>query len=259
LAEIAGFNATKLEYSDGVLLTWTLTDGNVGLYKVETRPAGTTGEWTVLADSLSGSWYKDTKANPFVSEEWEYQLTMTYECNGNVMSTSSKPVVGSRNPYGKVSGYIRYEDGTACPGIEVNAIRTSTGEAVQSVITDENGYYLLDSLRYGEGYAYAITPTSQTAQFQFNHTSSGTATITLGLDHCIAQNINFENISSVLLSGRVLYDNTTIPARDVNFLLNGVMVKNGTSPYKTDASGNFEHGVCRLLAVYGIDGIEHRT
>jgi hypothetical protein len=98
LAEIAGFNATKLEYSDGVLLTWTLTDGNVGLYKVETRPAGTTGEWTVLADSLSGSWYKDTKANPFVSEEWEYQLTMTYECNGNVMSTSSKPVVGSRNP-----------------------------------------------------------------------------------------------------------------------------------------------------------------
>lgn len=240
LAEIAGFNATKLEYSDGVLLTWTLTDGNVGLYKVETRPVGTTDAWTVLADSLSGSWYKDTKANPFVSEEWEYQLTMTYECNGNVMSTSSKPVVGSRNPYGKVSGYIRYEDGTACPGIEVNAIRTSTGEAVQSVITDENGYYLLDSLRYGEGYAYAITPTSQSAQFQFNHTSSGTATITLGLDHCIAQNINFENISSVLLSGRVLYDNTTIPARDVNFLLNGVMVKNGTSPYKTDASGNFE-------------------
>ena len=30
-------------------------------------------------------------------------------------------------------------------------------------------------------------------------------------------------------------------------------------PVSVDASGNFEHGVCRLLAVYGIDGIEHRT
>ena len=238
-ANIDAFSATKLEYSDGVLLTWQLTDGNVGTYKIETRPAGKDTAWTVLEEEYDGSWYKDKKANPFISREWEYRLTMTYECNGNIKSVS-KTAIGSRNPYGKVSGYIRYEDGTACPGIEVNAVRTSTGEAVQSVITDENGYYLLDSLLYGEGYAYAITPTSQTAQFQFNHTSSGTATITLGLDHCIAQNINFENISSVLLSGRVLYDNTTIPARDVNFLLNGVIVKNGTSPYKTDASGNFE-------------------
>ena len=241
-ANINTFSATKLTYSDGVLLTWELTDGNVGYYTIETRPAGKDTAWTLLVDSLEVGWYKDRTANPYVSPEWEYRLTMTYECNGNTKSVSDS-VVGSRNPYGKVSGYIRYEDGTACPNITVDAIRTSTGEKVQTIVTDENGYYLLDSLLYGEGYAYAITPTSQTAQFEYNHTSSGTATITLDLDDCIAENINFINISSVKLSGRVLYENTTIPARDVNFLLNGILVKNGTVPYKTDASGNFEFNV----------------
>lgn len=242
-ANINTLSATKLTYSDGVLLTWELTDGNVGYYTIETRPAGTDSAWTLVVDSLYTGWYKDITANPYVSPEWEYRLTMTYECNGNTRSVSDS-VVGSRNPYGKVSGYVRYEDGTACPNIEVNAYRTSSPDApVQSVLTDENGYYMLDSLLYGSGYAYAITPTSQTAQFEYNHTSSGTATITLDLDDCIAENINFINISSVLLSGRVLYENTTIPARDVNFLLNGIMVKNGTAPYKTDASGNFEFRV----------------
>ena len=242
-ANINTFSATKLTYSDGVLLTWELTDGNVGYYTIETRPAGTDSAWALVVDSLYTGWYKDITANPYVSPEWEYRLTMTYECNGNTKSVSDS-VVGSRNPYGKVSGYVRYEDGTACANIEVNAYRTSSPDApVQTVLTDENGYYMLDSLLYGSGYAYAITPTSQTAQFEYNHTSSGTATITLDLDDCIAENINFENISSVLLSGRVLYENTTIPARDVNFLLNGIMVKNGTAPYKTDASGNFEFRV----------------
>lgn len=238
-ANIDAFSATKLEYSDGVLLTWQLTDGNVGTYKIETRPAGKDTAWTVLEEEYDGSWYKDKKANPFISREWEYRLTMTYECNGNIKSVS-KTAIGSRNPYGKISGYIRYEDGSACPGIDVKATRTSTGETVQKVVTDENGYFLLDSLLYGEGYAYAIVPESMSAEFRYNNTSATFATITLGLDDCIRENINFANISSVRCTGRVLYENSTVPARDVHFLLNGIPVKSGTALYKTDASGNFE-------------------
>ena len=70
-ANIDAFSATKLEYSDGVLLTWQLTDGNVGTYKIETRPAGKDTAWTVLEEEYDGSWYKDKKANPFISREWE--------------------------------------------------------------------------------------------------------------------------------------------------------------------------------------------
>ena len=241
-ANIDAFSATKLEYSDGVLLTWQLTDGNVGSYKIETRPAGKDTAWTVLEEEYTNSWYKDRTANPFISREWEYRLTMNYECNGNI-KTVSKTAVGSRSPYGKVSGYVRYEDGSACPGIDVKASRTSTGETVQKVKTDENGYFLLDNLLYGEGYAYAIQPESMSAEFRYNNTSATSATITLGLNDCIRENINFANISSVRCTGRVLYENSTVPARDVHFLLNGIPVKNGTALYKTDASGNFEFRV----------------
>ncbi len=239
VATINHFTASKEEYSDGVLLRWEAIDGNVGSFKIETRPAGKDTAWTVLKEAYDGSWYKDCTANPFVSREWEYRLTMTYECNGNVKSVEATEV-GSRSPYGKVSGYVRYEDGTACPGINVVGSRTSDGEIVQTVVTDENGYYLLDSLLYGEGYPYAITPTSTKAQFTYNNTSANNATITLGLDDCIKENVNFANISSVRLTGRVLYENSTVPARDVNFKLNGIPVMNGSALYKTDASGNFE-------------------
>ena len=241
-ANLNSFRASQLEYSDGVLLRWEPTDGNVGTYKIETRPAGKDTAWTVLEEEYDGGWYKDQTANPFVSSEWEYRVTMTYECNGNV-KTAQATTVGSRNPYGKVSGYVRYEDGSACPGITVTANRTSTGATVQKVETDENGYYLLDSLLYGEGYAYSIQPTSMSAKFQYNNTSVETATITLGLENCIRENVNFANISSVRFSGRVLFENSTVPARDVQFKLNGVTVKRGTSPYLTDASGNFEFRV----------------
>ena len=238
-ANLNTFSATKIEYSDGVLLRWETTDGNVGSYRIETRPAGSDTAWTVLEENYTGNWYKDRTANPFVSPEWEYRLTMTYACNGNVKSVDAT-AVGSRNPYGKVSGYVRYEDGTACPGITVVGSRTSDGTIVQTVETDENGYYLLDSLIYGEGYPYAITPTSTKAQFTYNNTSANNASVTLGLDDCIKENINFANISSVRLTGRVLYENSTVPARDVHLKLNGIPVMNGTALYKTDASGNFE-------------------
>ena len=241
-ANLNTLTASQLEYSDGVLLRWEATDGNVGTYRIETRPAGKDTAWTVLEEAYSGSWYKDKTANPFISREWEYRITMTYECNGNV-KTAEATAVGSRSPYGKVSGYIRYEDGSACPNITVSVSRTSTGETVQVVETDENGYYLLDSLLYGEGYAYSIQPTSMSAKFRYNNTSAESATITLGLDNSIRENVNFANISSVRFSGRVLYENSTVPARDVEFKLNGVTVKRGTSPYLTDASGNFEFRV----------------
>ena len=241
-ANINSLTASQQEFSDYVLLTWEPTDGEVGTYKIETRPAGKDTAWTVLEENYTSSWYKDRTANPFVSPEWEYRLTMTYECNGNSKS-ASKTVVGSRNPYGKISGYVRYEDGSACPGITVTASRTSTGKTVQVVETDENGYYLLDSLIYGEGYAYSIQPTSMSAQFHYNNTSAASATVTIGLNNCIRENVNFANISSVRFSGRVLYKNSTVPARDVQFKLNGVTVKRGTLPYLTDASGNFEFRV----------------
>ena len=240
-ANINTFSGSEKEYSEYVLLTWEPTEGDVGTYSVETRPNNQV-PWTLLAEGLTQNWYKDTQADPTVTNEWEYQLKMSYECNGTTRSDVAN-TTGSRNPYGKISGRIAYADGTGCPNIEVNVSRVSDGAIIQRVLTNENGNYLLDSVLYCGDAQYAVTPVSQTAEFRYNNTSATFAPVTLSLDHSVAQNIDFENISSVRVSGRVLYENSTIPVRDANFLINGKLVQIGGNAYKTDASGNFEFAV----------------
>ena len=240
-ANINTFSGSEKEYSEYVLLTWEPTEGDVGTYSVETRPNNQV-PWTLLAEGLTQNWYKDTQADPTVTNEWEYQLKMSYECNGTTRSDVAN-TTGSRNPYGKISGRIAYADGTGCPNIEVNVSRVSDGAIIQRVLTNENGNYLLDSVLYCGDTQYAVTPVSQTAEFRYNNTSATFAPVTLSLDHSVAQNIDFENISSVRVSGRVLYENSTIPVRDANFRINGKLVQIGGNAYKTDASGNFEFAV----------------
>ena len=240
-ANISTFHATNEDYSDHVLLTWEPTDGEVGLYTVETRPKDST-EWHLLADSLTVGWYRDYYANPEISFDWDYRLTMTYTCNGNTKS-STQTISGSRLIYGSVSGHILYEDGTGCPGITVTASRVDSDDVVRTAVTDETGAYMLDSLPYMFGVEYSIVPTSQTAEFRYNNTSAASATERLTQDRCIVEGIDFENISCVRFSGRVLYENSTIPVRDANFLVNGRLLKNGNVTYQTDASGDFQFNV----------------
>ena len=213
-ANINAFTGTDKEYSEYVLLTWDPTEGETGTYTLEARPHADS-TWRTLVSGMTDSWYRDTYADPAKGDPWQYRLTMTYDCNGTTL-TSSAETTGRRNPYGKISGRIAYADGTGCPDIEVNASRVTDGVVIQRVRTDENGYYLLDSVPYGGSPQYAVTPVSQTAEFRYNNTSATFATITLSLDRCVAQNIDFENISSVRVSGRVLYENSTIPVRDAN-------------------------------------------
>ncbi len=240
-ANIASFTGSKGDYPDYVLLTWEATEGDVGTYSLETR-ANEDDEWLLLASDLTDNWYNDSNANPKTSAEWEYRLTMRYTCNGNE-KISSATTKGSRSPYGRVNGYILYSDGSGCSNIDVVATRVSDGAIVQKVTTDDNGEYILDSLIYKDEVEYAITPTSQTAEFRYNNTAATYATIRLSANHCVAEHINFDNISSVRISGRVLYENSTIPVRHANFLLNGRIVKKGDNNYETDALGNFEFEV----------------
>ena len=229
--------ATHGDYPDRVLITWVPTEGAVDNYTVETRP-DSSSVWTLLGTTTNAYW-NDMLADPTVSSEWQYRVTMNYTCQGTTVS-DSRTTTGSRSPWGRVSGRVKYEDGSGCPGITVVATRTSDHATIQTVLTDASGYYLLDSLPYGGNVEYTITPTSQTAQFHYNNTSSGFATVNLSLGRCITTGIDFDNISSVRLTGRVLYENSSIPVRDANFLLNGNLVRLAGSAVKTDASGNFE-------------------
>lgn len=238
--DAAGLNsltASNQEYPDHVLLTWSPTEGGVDDYVVETRPDSTEA-WSLLGTTTNNYW-RDETADPTVSAEWEYRVTMRYTCQG-VTTSDSRQTVGARSPWGRVSGRVHYEDGTACPGITVVATRTSDSLVMQTVVTDNSGFYQFDSLPYSGYQEYAITPTSEHATFHYNHSAPGLATVNLSLNRCLVTDIDFDNISAVRLTGRVLYENSSIPVRDANLVLNGNIVRLGNSALKTNASGNFE-------------------
>lgn len=236
LESLSGTHQTSPEY---VRLTWGMTDGGVDEFLVETRPDNDpNAAWTTLGTTTNSFWV-DRTADPQISPVWQYRVTMSYTCEGNTVSTSHV-TTGSRSPYGRIAGRVHYEDGSGCPGITVTATRTDNGSTVQVVTTDSTGAYLFDSLPYGGGVEYAITPTSQTAQFRYNNTNSTSATITLTLNRCNTQGVDFDNISSVRFTGRVLFENSSVPVRDACFRLNGTTMRFAGSPVRTDANGNFE-------------------
>lgn len=221
---------------DCILLSWDVSDGGVDYYVIERRR--NSNYYWIPQDTTTNGYWRDERVDPYVSPDWQYKVTAVYRC-GNVWNEDYRIVTGSRSPYGRVSGRVHYMDGTGCAGIKVQATRGSTLQ--QEVYTDFDGRFLLDSLPYSSyGYEYTIMPVSATAEFTYNHTSSGSATVNFTMSHCIADNIDFENISSVRCSGRVLYENSSIPVRDANLLLNGGIVSLGHGPLKTDAAGNFE-------------------
>ena len=87
---------------------------------------------------------------------------------------------------------------------------------------------------------YVVMPTHEYGVFSFNYTDAGTAAITLSKDNSVADHIDFVNTNSTRLTGRALYENTTIPVAGAMFLLNGDTVRRGSTPLMTSNDGNFE-------------------
>ncbi len=233
VADIARFDASQGTDRYGVILTWEPTPGGLDYYDLSRREAGSTAEFEPVKRTEETS-YRDDDAVP--GKEYEYRLITSFTCN-DTTTTSFATTTGYRSPYGKISGRIRYSDGTGCPVIKVRL--ESEGMSDVEVVTDDAGRYVFDSLLYGGGKEYSIVPTSTYAQFRFNNTSMSTASITLNAANPVAEDVEFDNISSVRFSGRILYSKSTIPVRDANLRLNGKIVETAGGPLKTDVSGNF--------------------
>ena len=90
-----------------------------------------------------------------------------------------------------------------------------------------------------ESESYVVIPTHTYAQFSYNSTSAGTAAITLSADNAAVGRVNFMNTTTARLTGRALYENTTIPVAGAMFLLNGDTVRRNGIPVTTGTDGNF--------------------
>ena len=234
VADIARFEATQGSDRYGIILTWEQTPGGVDHYDLGRRVAGSNGAFEPVKRTDKND-YRDNDVEP--GTIYEYEIVASYTCNDST-TTHSARTTGFRSPYGLISGRVHYADGTGCPGVKVRL--ESEGMSDLETVTDGAGRYTFDSLLYGAGKDYSIIPTSSYAAFRFNNTSMPTAIVTLDAGNPVAQDIEFDNLSSVRLSGRMLYSKSSIPVRDANILLDSTMVYTAGGPLKTDALGNFE-------------------
>ena len=121
----------------------------------------------------------------------------------------------------------------------------NTQTLAKRVSTAADGSYTLGGLPVGESVTYTITP-SAGGQTAFENIATKEASVTKDMTmtkNCYTD-VNFECKSSVIFSGRVLYENSTIPVRDAYFLINGEkVVSTNNSVVTTDQNGEFRFAV----------------
>ena len=249
-ATITSFSAsqglTDGENKRGVQLRWTASAPSVDEFILLRIPQGSSNAPDTIYRGAEVTWFDQT-AVPGM--HYEYTIVARYECNGQ-RTDNSATAIGWRTEYGEIRGVVTQTDNSGMAGVTVSL---SGNDITRSMITGADGAFVFDSLPYdiASGTVYSVTPTSQYGTFAYNSTSSGVASVPLDSKNCIANGVNFVNTSCTRLTGRVLYDLSSIPVAGACFLLNGDTIRRNGKVYLTGTDGNFELTVpksmpCRL-------------
>lgn len=102
-------------------------------------------------------------------------------------------------------------------------------------LTDKSGNYTISGVPYqGKGTTYTLTPTHPV--FSFDPTEK---TVTIGPGAVTMSGINFQNKTAVLVSGKVFYENSSIPVVGATFEVNGQAVISNGDFIKSGTDGSF--------------------
>ena len=221
-----------------VVLTWAV-DGVVDYFQVYRRLANSNATWDRIADQIDQTGYEDKSVSPL--QDYEYKVRAVTDCEG--MHYSETDVrQGACLHTARVDGYVRFDDGTGVPGIDVQIKYNNS--PVKTVQTDEKGYFMADGLSYyGSASAkYEVTPVGsgnikiedgkETYAVTFNNESNDETTW------------DFIITSSHRFSGFVMYDGTSIPVKGAHFKVDGRDVYNATGGHvETAFDGSFSFRV----------------
>ena len=224
-----------------VVLTWTTEDGVLDYFEVYRRVKGTTEWGEPIATGIDRMGYEDTTVSPLL--KYEYKVVAVADCEG--LHTSETDVVeGFCKNTGRVSGYVRMNDGTGVAGIEVEIAPSDSpeGGATVTVTTDDKGYFVADELSYygQQSITYNVTPVARdniklergTMPVEFNSKSNDE---TLP-DFIITNGHRF--------SGYVMYEGTSIPVKGAHFRVDGNDVHNAAGELlETAFDGSFSFRV----------------
>jgi len=220
-----------------VVLAWN-TDGNpIDYFIVQRRLLGQ-GEdaWVTIATNITQMSYEDTSVSPLAV--YEYKVLATSDCEGkNYTWTDTKR--GECKHTGRVTGYVRFQDGTGVPDVKVNIdFKKNT---VKYVYTDESGYFEADELSYRDTttVTYEVSPVGEAIKMDVASYS-----VTFSAHSNDEEVHEFIVTNGKRFSGYVMYDGTSIPVKGANFKVNGKKIHNAKGDLvETDYDGSFSFRV----------------
>jgi len=102
-------------------------------------------------------------------------------------------------------------------------------------LTDQYGNYVVRGIPFcGEGTNYVIRPSLGVHKFDAQQN-----TRYISANSLIYSDVNFTDVSSFNVSGRILYTNTTYPVEGVAIYVDGTVCARNGEMVQTDANGNF--------------------
>ena len=250
-AKINSFTASQGnaegDWKRGVMLQWEPSSAAVDEYVLyRLRKYDQYASPVTIYRGLENSYFDTTAL--YLDGVYEYTIVARYECNGK-KTENSATAEGWRSPYGEISGHVYQTDNSGMAGVQVSI--SAGGQTLATLTTDASGAYLFDSLMYEWGTTYTISVTSQYGEFSYNGTKSSSVSLSVTQGRCVVKNVDFINTSCVRLTGRVLYDMSTIPVSGACFILNGDTIRRAGNIYTSGIDGNFELTIpksmpCRL-------------
>ena len=230
-----------------VVLTWDV-EGVVDYFQVYRRIEGSgDNDWELVADNLDNTGYEDKSVSPLL--RYEYKVRAVTDCEGMHHSETDVKAGACKNT-GRVAGYVRLNDGTGVPDVEVTVThdKLADNENDQAVTmtanTDETGYFVIDGLPYNglSDIEYIVSPTVRgNIKFEDGKTRYTVTFNDKKNDESIPE---FTIINSHRFSGYVMYDGTSIPVKGAHFKVGDHNVYDAAGKLvKTDYDGSFSFRV----------------
>ena len=228
-----------------VVLTWDV-EGIVDYFQVWRRIEGS-GEdaWQTIADQIDSKGYEDKSVSPLL--RYEYKVRAVTDCEGKHYSDTQVKAGACKNS-GRVTGYVRFNDGTGVRNIEVRATHQKLNDNDRTIektdYTDETGYFVIEGLPYNglpdiEYTVTAVGTGATSVKFEVER-----RTVTFDDKKNDATTPEFTVTNSHRFSGSVLYDGTSIPVKGVHFKVDGHDVYNSSGELlETDFDGSYSFRV----------------
>ncbi len=230
-----------------VVLTWDV-EGVVDYFQIYRRIEGSgDNDWELVADNLDNTGYEDKSVSPLL--RYEYKVRAVTDCEGKHHSETDVKAGACKNT-GRVAGYVRLNDGTGVPDVEVTVThdKLTDNENDQAVTktanTDETGYFVIDGLPYNglSDIEYIVSPAVRgNIKFEDGKTRYTVTFNDKKNDESIPE---FTIINSHRFSGYVMYDGTSIPVKGAHFKVGDHNVYDAAGKLvKTDYDGSFSFRV----------------